>query len=48
MEDTDRNKKLKYLCHLSDMTAYTTIEIDMEKLVKDEVISQEVYNDNFK
>lgn len=43
------HKKLKYMSHLPDTTPFGLVEINMQKFVdKDKIISQQVYQDNFK
>ena len=40
--------KYSFLSHLPDHTAFKIIEIDMQGLVKDKVISPEIYSQNSK
>lgn len=46
--EPERNKKMKYLSHLPEWMPYSMVEINMDKLVNDKVISPQVHKDNFK
>ena len=43
-----QNKKYKYLDHLPDNTPFGMVEVDMKQLIKQNIISKQVYDDNAK